>query len=307
VTVGRTERHDHDLTDDERRAAFAAPPPRVSRRTLTTIAAACLLLAGGGAIADHFLGGPVAGSSAGAGTTPPPLDSNTTTASTAPQPAQAATPSHPGVPTATAAMMSLSALHPSAAPPFRLVGPTGKPIGLEAFRGRIVVLSFFDSRCDDLCTVVEQELAGARSILQATGFASRCVFVTINTDPLAASLASERPALSGPLSASAASSAASTKGGGTGWYFLTAPLHVLDSVWTSYGVTVDAQPSSGTVSHTDLIDFVSPTGELVARATPFGNQVGRARYALGASATTQFATGIADEVTHLVGQQTADR
>ncbi len=243
----------------DRAAAFAAGPSRIPRRVVGWFLGAVVLLGGGGAVADHFFGGP-AGSPAAS----------------------------PQLPASLSALMQLTRTPASDAPAFSLTDQRGRAVSPAGLRGRVVVLTFFDAPCDDICPVLEAELAAAYRDLGAD--APRVALVAVNTDPLAPS----------PSSARAAAGALATLGA---WHFLTGPLPRLDAVWSAYGITVDVQRSTGAVSHNDLLYFVDPSGRLRLRATPYANENGAGRFTLSAPTIAAWAEGIAVEARTLLGEK----
>jgi cytochrome oxidase Cu insertion factor (SCO1/SenC/PrrC family) len=267
------------LTEAERAIAFSNPPPRVPRKAVIGIVAACLVLGFGGLVVDHFFGG---ASKVGLTATP-----GATSSSLAGPPG---TTPDPGLASSIAAMMDLRAGSGRQAPAFSLLERPHRIVSLSALRGKVVVLWFFDSSCDDICSVAEREIARSIADLADDHVAGRVAVLAVNTDALDTSLASTARVERDMRSA------------GSAFALLTASLPVLDRVWKAYGVTVEAQAASGIVSHTDLVDFVDPRGALVAQATPFANETGQRRYSLPAATIRRFAFGVASEADHLVSQ-----
>ncbi|MGO9558219.1 MAG: SCO family protein [Acidimicrobiales bacterium] len=266
------------MSDAERKAALAEPPPKVPRQAVIWTIVACMALGLGGLVLDHFFGGPVGkGTPIPTGTDPPTLATSGVPNGTTP----------PDLQPSIGAMMSLQGAGPGKASAFSLLGPAGEPVSLSAFRGKVVVLAFFDSRCDDVCPILERELSSGMAALDKAGDGNRVEFLTVNTDPLATSVTS---------------SSAATKGmtGREHWQFLTGPLAELNAVWKAYGITVEAQPTTSTVSHTDVLYFIDPDGTLRAQATPFANQVGKGKFTLPSSTIEKFGSGIATEAEYLL-------
>jgi protein SCO1/2 len=183
--------------------------------------------------------------------------------------------------------MSLQKLTVMAAPGFALVDKQGRPTSLVSLRGRVVVLTFFDSTCDDICPVMEAELSRAYADLGAD--AARVSFVTVNTDPLSLGVGSAGPTEKGSLRAVPT------------WEFLTGSLDQLASVWKSYGVAVEVQTSTRTVSHNEVMYFIDALGRVRDRATPFADETGPGVYSLAVPTETKWAAGIADEARDLLG------
>ncbi|MHB1988852.1 MAG: SCO family protein [Acidimicrobiales bacterium] len=267
------------LSEAERAAALSEPPPRVPRTALGWIVGACLVLGLGGLVVDHFFGGAGSSSASSAppGTNPPALRTFA--------PAAGAPGGHLGA--SAAAIMSLQPTAPTEAPRFSLTGIGGRPLTLEGFLGKVVVLTFFDARCDDICPVLEREMIEASAHLAAKGDATRVEFLTINTDPLATSLAATSPATR-------------HMAGMKNWEYLTGTIGRLDPVWKAYGITIDVQPSTAAISHSDLMYFIDASGRLRAQATPFANQVAKGSFVLDRTTTARFGAGIAGEVEKLL-------
>ncbi len=261
------------LSEEERRAAFSGTAPKVSRQTIFYTIAACLVLGFGGIIVDHFFNG-----ASKVGTTPIPTGS-------LPPPLQSTPADLSAVPPLTGALMGLAPAGGGPAPAIALHSLSGKAFSLAALRGKVVLLSFFDSACDDICPVLSKELALARDELAAEHLASRVAVIVVNSDP----------ALTAPGGAGPARRALAASGG----TFLTGSLAALDRVWKAYGITIDVQQNSSIVSHNNLLYFLGPSGRLVATATPIGNEVKNGSYELAPSTLERFARGIADEAGYL--------
>ncbi len=244
------------------------------RRAVVSLLSACLVLGLGGIVVDHFFSGPDATPvSKPVATKPPPLAGG--------GPAEVAAP----IP----ALMDLRPVTAAPAPSFVLRDGAGRPVRLSGLRGSVVVLSFFDSRCDDICPVLAAELRLARSDLARD--ASRVAFVIVNSDPLATGGATARPAERAGLPVT------------DRWYFLTGSLQQLDHVWTLYGLTVDVQPATRRVAHNEFLFFIDAAGRLRARAVPFGNESRTGRFSLPSSLEARWAEGIAAEARSLLGRR----
>jgi protein SCO1/2 len=161
-------------------------------------------------------------------------------------------------------------------------------VSLAEERGDAVVLTFFDSPCQDICPVMAAELLRAAADLGPE--ASRVVFLTVNTDPVV-------------LSSAPASAAAARTGLGTlaHWHFLTSSLGHLNAVWKAYGVSVNVSPASGVVAHNDVMYFISPTGRLRYRATPFANEDSSGAFSLPSPSVARWGQGIATYAGQLLG------
>jgi cytochrome oxidase Cu insertion factor (SCO1/SenC/PrrC family) len=261
------------LSREERAAAFAAGAPKIPRRSVIALLSACLVLGFGGIVVDHFFSGPDATNAAKTphGTDPPPLTTGGGTAS---------------IGASGSAMMDLRPEGARIAPDFDLLGMSGRSISLSQFRGSVVVLSFFDAACDDICPVLATELRRAHADLGRD--AARVVLLTVNSDPLATSVSAAAPAEHAGLPPA------------DRWYFLTGSLHQLDRVWRLYGVTIDVQPAMKRLSHNDVLYFIDPTGHLRARAVPFGDESVTGRFSLSATLEARWGEAIAAEARSLL-------
>ncbi len=194
------------------------------------------------------------------------------------------------IPASLGALMGLETTPPEKAPGFSLLASRSGRATLSQYRGKVVVLTFFDSRCDDICTVLEHEMELADKYLAARHDAGRVELLTINSDPVATSLASARPAVMGPLATT------------VNWQFLTSSLKRLNALWVAYDVTIEVERSEGVISHNDVMYFIDRSGQLRAQATPVANQVGKKLFTLPAKTEASFARGVADEVESLLGR-----
>jgi len=273
----------------DRAAALAVGPTKVPRSFIVVALACVALLALGGAALDRAFPGTAGGSAAAGvvttiGDYPPPF--SVAPAARADHPTGKVAPQ---LPASQSALMGLQKLTVMAAPGFSLVGTQGRPTSLAGFRGRVVVITFFDSACDDICPVMEAELSRAYADLGAD--AARVSFVTVNTDPLGLSGRAAGPAETGSLRAVPT------------WQFLSGSLSQLDSVWRSYGVEVEIQTSTRTVSHNEVMYFIDTLGRVRDRATPFANETRSGVYTLAVPTETKWAAGVADEARYLLGGQ----
>ena len=268
----------------DRHAAFAAGAPKMSRTVVYWVIAAVLVLGIGGTVIDHFLGTPGSGS---------PTTLTTTTSPTTSAPPsiarQVAPPANaPQVGSSLTAFLGLTALR-RPAPAFALTdAATGDPVSLSGLRGHVVVLTFADAACDDICPVLADELARADAELGPT--AVPVTLVTINTDPLDLADPGNARVLTGTGMPALSN-----------WRFLTGTLSRLDAVWKAYNVTVDVRRSDHDVSHTDVLYFVRPDGTLAWSATPFADESGARAYSLPAAEADRFALGIATFARKLAG------
>ena len=165
---------------------------------------------------------------------------------------------------------------------------TGSDVTLAGLRGHVVVLTFANAACNDICPVLASELVQADTQLSSS--ATPVTMVTINSDPL-------------DTDASSALPIASRTGLGTlaNWRFLTGSIHRLNEVWVHYGITITADRATGVASHNNLLYFIAPDGALSWRATPFANESTSGKYTLSSAEVDRFAQGVASYARRLAG------
>lgn len=262
------------LSEKERAAYFSKPPPRMSNSAIVWVVVACVLLSVAGFLVDHFISLPAA---------------TVNMPSVAPSGAGGVThrTSEP-LPSSLTALLGVEAERPHPAPSFLLQSTGGATVRLSSLRGKAVVLTFFDAACDDICPVLERELNDADADLRAARLERSVTFVVVNSDPLATSPRSVAPAVSRMARLG-------------NFVFLTGSLNTLDQVWSEYGMTIEVQKATGVVSHGESLYFLSRGGRMVARATPFANEVGR-RFELAPATMSRFGRGIAREVERILAR-----
>lgn len=135
-----------------------------------------------------------------------------------------------------------------AAPRFALTGEDGKPVALEDFRGKALVVSFIFTACPDYCPLLTAKLVGVQDAL-GDDFGRRVAFVSITVDP-----ALDTPEV---LRHYALSHGADLEG----WHFLTGEPSAIEAVTRAYGV-VAMQAANDLVDHTFLTSLVDPEGIL---------------------------------------------
>ena len=120
-----------------------------------------------------------------------------------------------------------------ASPSFRLRDQDGRVVSLAALRGRPVLLTFLDSRCEEQCSVTGRELG---TILRDTAPGDRPTLVVVSVDPPGDSRASIRHAMSSWRLA-----------GPWRWHWLRGSRGELAPVWRAFGITV--QPTTNDITH----------------------------------------------------------
>lgn len=258
-----------------RQAAFAAGPPKMPRRVIYAAIAVVLVVGLGFGLVDRL-----------ATSSPPakPVPASTTPGPSVPVVPQNAAQLHASLP----AFLGLTAMH-RRAPGFSLVdAATGSDVTLADLRGHVVVLTFANAACNDICPVLASELVQTDARLSAS--ATPVTLVTINSDPLDTKATSTLPIVS-----------RSGLGALDNWRFLTGSVHQLNGVWVHYGISITADRTTGVASHNNLLYFVAPDGALSWRATPFADESTTGVYSLSPSEVDRFAQGVASYARRLAG------
>lgn len=179
----------------------------------------------------------------------------------------------PGINGATSLLLSLTVFPTSSrptAPAFTLTDQYGQPVSPAAFKGKVVVISANDDRCRDLCTLLANDIVAANHDLGPA--AKDVVWLGINANPF-------YPQVSAVKQWTDEHGLASQPN----WYFSTSTPAVLKQVWHEYGVEVQQDAKTRTISHSTEMFFVDPSGHERA-VTEFG---------ASAASTDLFAHGIA--------------
>jgi cytochrome oxidase Cu insertion factor (SCO1/SenC/PrrC family) len=157
----------------------------------------------------------------------------------------------PGVNQSAASLIDLSVLsHVSPrrpAPNFTLTDQYGRQTSLDAYRGKVVVLSFNDDRCPDLCTLLAQDIVVANRDMGA--LAKQVVFLSVNVNPYYPQISTVK-----------AWTDQHGLGHQTNWVFTTGTPAQLRAVWKLYGTYVQLDPASQTVTHSAALFFIDPQG-----------------------------------------------
>jgi cytochrome oxidase Cu insertion factor (SCO1/SenC/PrrC family) len=183
--------------------------------------------------------------------------------------------------------MALKEISNASAPTFTLRTQRGHTWKLAHVKGRVIVLTFENATCNDICPVLGNEISQAQSLLGRD--ASKVEFAIINTDPRDLAITVNPPALKVPALAERQNVV-----------FLNGSLPALNSVWTSYGIRVRVGAKSSEVSHNNVIYFITAKHQLVAQATPFATQNSNGAFSLKPTYVARFAKGIATTADSLV-------
>lgn len=270
-----------ELGDDERAAIFAAANTRVDRiaafrtgrvpippKVLAWTVAAILVLGIGGAVSDHYF------PSFSNVTTPTSFVKATlsTTATTSPTSSNTIN--------SLQAFMGLKFINTATATDFALTTQSGKAWNLVSQKGKVVVLTFYNSTCNDICPVIGAEIKLASQ--QLGQYASRVEFVVVNTNPRRTRVSKNSAALQIPGIANSPSVT-----------FLSGTVNQLNNVWTSYGISIKVGARANQVSHNNALYFIGPEGNLAAFSKPFAQESSSGKYSLDAATIQRYAEGIA--------------
>jgi protein SCO1 len=184
-------------------------------------------------------------------------------------------------------ILGLKAIGPTPAPPIDLAAPNGQPWSLSAQRGHVVLVTFFDANCDDICPVLGAEIRQALSDLGTRAASVRVVI--INTNPKLTTATSAVPALDKTGLAHRSNVT-----------FVTGSLNQLNSIWTNYGVTINVGARANEIAHNNVLYFVDPRGRLRQLALPFANEGANRAYSLSPTEIARFAQGVANVAGSLI-------
>ena len=138
----------------------------------------------------------------------------------------------------------------SPAPDFELPDHRGVRIALSDWRGQVVVLTFMDSQCQEVCPLTAVHLRSAYRQLGSE--AGSVVFVGINVN-LEANTVEDVLATTQKWRLDEIAS----------WHFLTGTEDQLRPIWEAYDVTVYPAPEvEGELVHTPGVFLIDQAGEL---------------------------------------------
>lgn len=170
---------------------------------------------------------------------------------------------------------------------FTLKTQTKKNWSLNRQKGKVVVLAFYNSICNDICPVLGAEIRQATRELGT--HRNRVVFAIVNTDPRARTISPVSPALSIPGLLATPSVV-----------FLSGNVTALDSVWRAYGIRVIVGAKANEVSHNNALYFIGPKGNLAAYTDPFAAVSKSGVFSLSAPVAHRYAQGVAATAISLV-------
>lgn len=132
---------------------------------------------------------------------------------------------------------------------FRLVDQHGLRLALSDFRGRVVVLAFLDSQCQEVCPLTAIHLRAAHQALDNQ--AQAVVFLGVNINVSANTVADVFAATQKWRLDEVPN-----------WHFLTGSPVELEPVWEAYDVAVVPAPAAeGELTHTPGVFLIDPAGQ----------------------------------------------
>jgi protein SCO1 len=135
------------------------------------------------------------------------------------------------------------------APDFQLIDQNSSVISLSDFRGKVVVLTFMDSECQDTCPITA---AHFREIFRQfdQSESKQVVFLGVNVNV-------EVSAVADVLEATRAWHLDEIPD----WHFLTGTQEELEPVWKDYGVAAEHNPDGHSMMHTPGTFLIDPSGQ----------------------------------------------
>jgi cytochrome oxidase Cu insertion factor (SCO1/SenC/PrrC family) len=269
-----------DSSPIDRAAALAEGAPGIPVKFVASVLGVALVVSLGGLIGEHLF------SSAGLN---PVATAPNRVATTVP----VATPAIPtpdrSIDSSLASFMDLRVLTPRQIPRFTLTDQGGQLIPVPAKSPHVVVMTFFNAPCNDICPVVAAAIEQANTDLGPA--ASEVEFVTVNTDPTAVAQSAEAPVLNKTgLEAL------------PNWHMVTGPLATLNAVWKFYGVSISVDEKTGLEAHNDVMAFIDGRGDLRYRATPFADESTSGTFSLPPATIARWGQGIATYAGRLIKQ-----
>lgn len=147
---------------------------------------------------------------------------------------------------------------------FRLVDQHGDQVALSDFRGRVVVLTFFDSQCRDVCPLTASHL---RTVYRALDDSAAVIFLGVNVNVQANTVADVMATTQQWLLDEIPT-----------WHFLTGSAAELEPVWQAYQVGV-TPTEEGDILHTPGVYLIDQHGQKRWYiSVPFGQSGGAAGF-----------------------------
>ena len=128
------------------------------------------------------------------------------------------------------------------APDFTLVDQGGTPVSVSALRGQVVVITFLDSHCKQLCPLAGDQLGQAQ---QQLGPRVKLALLVVSVAPATDTPDSER-------------AFAATHHWSGDWHWLTGKPAQLAQVWKDYSIAVQGTPDN--ILHSTVVYLVDKNG-----------------------------------------------
>lgn len=135
------------------------------------------------------------------------------------------------------------------APDFKLTDQNGSVIDLSDFRGKVVVLTFMDSKCKDTCPLTAAQLRQAYRQFDRNEI-NEDAFIGINVNSEANTVADVYE-ITKTWHLKEISS----------WHFLTGSRQDLEAIWREYGIAVAPNPDGNEIMHTPGTFLIDPSGQ----------------------------------------------
>src|SRR5687768_15535110 len=147
------------------------------------------------------------------------------------------------------------------APDFQLTDQQGSVIQLSDFRGKVVVLTFMDSKCTDTCPITAVHFREVYKKLNKNEV-GQVVFLGVNVNTEA-----------GTVPDVLESSRAWHLDEIPTWHFLTGDQEMLEPIWEDYGVSAIHSHEGSSIMHTPGTFLIDPLGQKRWYiSTPFTNE-----------------------------------
>ena len=135
------------------------------------------------------------------------------------------------------------------APDFSLTDQNGSVIDLFEFRGKVVVLTFMDSKCQDTCPLTAAQLRQAYRQFDRNE-ANQVAFIGINVNNETNTIADVYEITKTWRLEEIPS-----------WHFLTGSRQELETIWRDYGIAVVSNPDGNEIMHTPGVFLIDPSGQ----------------------------------------------
>lgn len=141
------------------------------------------------------------------------------------------------------------------APPLQLKNYLGRPVNIDSYRGKAVLVTFLYTNCPDICPLITSNLRVAQNLMNAKTRANTQI-IAVSVDP------------KGDTPKAVATFLAKHEMTGKMQY-LVGSAHELAKVWQAWGVGSERDANQPQfVNHTGLVYGITGTGKRLAFYTP---------------------------------------